>query len=82
MASKKKQKVKWRQEGGRMVATLPNSVQDQLKSHHRASREAAIEAGTLGQRPCGTGVHGGSKRDRNRRDRRASRQEARRGFEE
>ncbi len=42
-----------------------------LKAERRARREAAIEAGTY--KSSGCGVHGGSKRDGNRRKRQANR---------
>jgi hypothetical protein len=64
----KGQKPKWRQEGSRWVATLPNSLEDQLKAHRRASREDAKAAGMLGH-ASGSGVHGGGKKERNRRSR-------------
>ena len=78
MARKKGQKPKWRQEGGRWVTTMPNSVEDQLKAHHRANREAAKAAGTLGQ-TSGAGVHGGGKKQRNRRDRHETNRDMRQG---
>ena len=48
-----------------------------LNAERRARREAAIAAGT--NRTSGTGVHGGNNKQRNRRDRRDSRLEIRRG---
>jgi hypothetical protein len=68
--ARKKQKAKWRQEGNRMVATLPNSPEDMILANRRANREAAKAAGMLGRRTPGAGYHGGGAAVNNRRDRR------------
>jgi hypothetical protein len=76
--SKKKQKVKWREENGRHVAVLPNSASDQVTAHRRANRELAKAAGMLGK-SSGSGYHGGGKHVANRRDRRDGKQAFRQG---
>jgi gamma-glutamyl:cysteine ligase YbdK (ATP-grasp superfamily) len=82
MASKKKRgkQPKWeRTEGGGWKAMLDNSVEEQLRRHRAADREARKAAGTLGQRTVGAGVHGGDDRTRNRRERHAWKQRVRQG---
>ena len=76
--SKKRNKVKWREENGRHVAVLSNTPQDQMLAARRANREAAKEAGMLGHR-SGAGVHGGGKLVNNRRDRREGKLAIRKG---
>jgi hypothetical protein len=69
MAGKKK-KPQWREENGRLVATLDNSTAEQARLRRLGQREAELEAAKLGRRLSGGGIHGGGKRDTNRRDRR------------
>lgn len=75
---KKQGKPRWRKEGARWVATLPNSVVDQLEAEHRASREAAKAEGRLGPK-CGLGAWGGTKRQQSRRNRKLVRVHLSRG---
>ncbi|HEY9870730.1 MAG TPA: hypothetical protein V6D08_16305 [Candidatus Obscuribacterales bacterium] len=49
------------------------TLEDQLKAERAARRQAQIESGTFVR----GGVHGGGKRERNRRDRRDGRQQVR-----
>ncbi|MBX9686709.1 MAG: hypothetical protein K2X27_08405 [Candidatus Obscuribacterales bacterium] len=51
-----------------------------LKSERAARREVAIETGTY--RQSGSGTHGGTNRQNNRRDRKQAKQACRRGYDD
>jgi len=76
--ARKQKKPKWEKQGTRWVAKLGGSVEEQILARRRADREAAKEAGTLGQ-GIKTGAHGGGKRERTRRDRHSDKQRMRQG---
>lgn len=73
MAKQRTHEVKARKDKNKLSIKI--SKETMIRADRAARRQAQIDAGLL--RPCGTGVHGGSDRERNRRDRRDWRQKLR-----
>jgi len=78
--AKKKDKARWRKEGNRWVATIPNSRENALKADRHARWEANKERGIVGLGGgVGSGAHGGNERQQRRRKRHQDRLALKRG---